>query len=203
MQLFKEHNVTMHFSQIGGSFGGDFSEMRSYMVAKLMWNPYQNADSLMRSFMDLYYGPAAPYMYAYEKLVEGALLGSGQRLWIYDSPISHKDGMLNEHCRKRYNEYFDQAEAAVANQPELLNRVQISRLPLQYAELQIASIQPIDDVQALAAKLAAFRKFAVEENVIWNINEKGNTPEQYCDMYAARYLSGKIKTWQKVHKSAG
>ena len=54
IQLFKEHHATMHFSQIGGSKGGDFPEMRAYMVSKLMWNPYQNADSLMRAFMDGY-----------------------------------------------------------------------------------------------------------------------------------------------------
>ncbi|WP_289731557.1 DUF4838 domain-containing protein, partial [uncultured Alistipes sp.] len=100
IQLFKEHNATMHFSQIGGSKGGDFSEMRAYMVSKLMWNPYLNADSLMRSFMDGYYGAASPYIYQYEKLLEGGLLASDKELWIYDSPVTHKDGMLNAKCRK-------------------------------------------------------------------------------------------------------
>ena len=36
----------------------------------------------------------APYLYQYIKVMEGALIGSGQRLWIYDSPVSHKYGML-------------------------------------------------------------------------------------------------------------
>lgn len=113
----------MHFSQIGGSKGGDFPEMRAYMVSKLMWNPYLNADSLMRAFMDGYYGEAAPYIYQYEKLLEGGLLASGERLWIYDSPVTHKEGMLNTHCRKRYNELFDQAEQAVAGNNNYLKRV--------------------------------------------------------------------------------
>ena len=50
----------MHFSQVNGIRGGDFSEMRAYMIGKLMWDPYQNADSLMRTFMNGYYGAAAP-----------------------------------------------------------------------------------------------------------------------------------------------
>ena len=108
--LFRRNHATMHFSQIGGSYGGDFSEMRTYVVAKLMWNPDQDTDSLMLRFMRGYYGPAAPYIYQYEKLLEGALLAGGQRLWIYDSPVSHKDGMLNAACRKRYGELFDCAE---------------------------------------------------------------------------------------------
>lgn len=90
IQLFKKHHATMHFSQIGGSKGSCFPEMRAYMVSKLMWNPYQNSDSLMRSFMNGYYGAAAPYIYQYEKLLEGGLLASQKGLWIYDSPVTHK-----------------------------------------------------------------------------------------------------------------
>lgn len=136
--LFRRNHATMHFSQIGGSYGGDFSEMRTYVVAKLMWNPDQDTDSLMLRFMRGYYGPAAPYIYQYEKLLEGALLAGGQRLWIYDSPVSHKDGMLNAACRKRYGELFDCAERAVAGDSVLLRRVRLTRLPLMYSNLEIA-----------------------------------------------------------------
>ena len=64
IQLFKEHHATMIFEQINGGRqrGTDFGEMRAYMMAKLMWDPYQNADSLMRTFMKGYYGAAAPYI---------------------------------------------------------------------------------------------------------------------------------------------
>ncbi len=60
IRQFLDHHATMHFSQIGGSKGGDFSEMRAYVVSKLMWNPQQRVDSLMRSFTDGYYGAAGP-----------------------------------------------------------------------------------------------------------------------------------------------
>lgn len=141
IQLFKKNHVTMHFSQVNGIRGGDFSEMRAYMIGKLMWDPYQNADSLMRTFMNGYYGAAAPYLYQYQKIMQGALLAGGQPLWIYDSPISHKNGMLNPVLLKTYNELFDQAEEAVAGDTVLLRRVQLSRLPLQYSELEIARTQ--------------------------------------------------------------
>ena len=38
IQLFKKNHVTMHFSQVNGIRGGDFSEMRAYMIGKLMWD---------------------------------------------------------------------------------------------------------------------------------------------------------------------
>src|SRR5665647_2999747 len=89
MQLFKKNNVNMHFSQIGGSFGGDFSELRSYVVSKLLWNVNCNVDSVIQSFLKGYYGNAAPYLYQCMKIQEGALLGSNIPLWIYDTPITY------------------------------------------------------------------------------------------------------------------
>lgn len=55
-----------------------------------MWNPDVDADVLMKHFLNGYYGAAGEYLYQYIKVMEGALLGSGHRLWINDSPVSHK-----------------------------------------------------------------------------------------------------------------
>ncbi|WP_455593214.1 DUF4838 domain-containing protein [Bacteroides sp.] len=190
IQLFKKNHATMHFSQIAGSRGGDFSEMRAYMVSKLMWNPELNADSLMRSFMEGYYGAAAPYIYQYEKLLEGALLASKADLWIYDTPISHKNGMLNANCRKRYNELFDQAETAVANNKELLDRVRLSRLPLQYSDLEMARIENGHTAEELQQKLDLFKERTTYFNVT-DLNERSNSPQDYCRIYAERYFPGR------------
>jgi len=126
------------------------------MIGKLMWDPYQNADSLMRTFMNGYYGAAAPYLYQYQKIMQGALLAGGQPLWIYDSPISHKNGMLNPVLLKTYNELFDQAEEAVDGDTVLLRRVQLSRLPLQYSELEIARTQVGTDKTKIRELLGLF-----------------------------------------------
>lgn len=199
IQLFKEHNATMHFSQIAGSKGGDFAEMRAYIVSKLMWNPYLNTDSLTHAFMEGYYGQAAPYIYQYQKLLEGGLLASRKDLWIYDSPVTHKDGMLNTNCRKRYNELFDQAEQAVANDPVLLDRVREARLPLQYSELEIARAEGNHDIEEVKAKLKLFNDRAAYFKVP-TLNERNNTPAEYCQLYAERYLPGRAANLAKGAK---
>lgn len=187
IQLFKKNHVTMHFSQVNGSKGTDFSEMRAYMIGKLMWDPYQDADSLMRSFMDGYYGAAAPYLYQYQKIMQGGLLASGINLWIYDSPVTHKNGMLNDQLCKTYDELFDQAEAAVASDPVRLDRVQLSRLSLIYSELEIARTKTNQDVAKVRQQLDYFRqqcrKFGIK-----SLNERSNAPEDYCDLYEKRFL---------------
>lgn len=188
IQIFKEHGATMHHSQIASARGGDFAEMRTYMISKLMWNPYLDADSLMHHFMDGYYGAAAPYIYQYEKMLEGALLASDKELWIYDSPITHKEGMLNAKCLKRYNELFDTAEAAVADSKEHLDHVRMARLPLQYSELEFARKDGLGGAPETIEKLNTFEQRTAEYGVI-EINERHNTPEEYCTLYKSRYMN--------------
>lgn len=187
IQLFRDNNVKMHFAQIASSRGGDFAEMRTYMVSKLMWNPDLDADSLMRSFMSGYYGDAAPYIYEYEKLLEGALLGSNVPLWIYDSPVTHKNGMLNKHLLKRYNELFDKAEVAVASDSARLARVERQRLSLLFSELEIARSNGEATPENIGDKLDRFEKLSARFNVPM-INERNNKPQDYVKLYKERYM---------------
>lgn len=193
MQLFKKHHATMHFSQIAGSRGGDFAELRAYLVAKLLWNTNINVDSTMKHFLDGYYGNGGPYIYRYIKMVEGALMGSGKRLWIYDSPVSHKDGMLKPELMSRYNELFDEAEAAVAGDKTLLMRIQRTRLPLQFSALEIARTEPTMDVDNVNKALDLFESRVKELNVK-AINERSNSPVDYCKLYRERYLPKQVKS---------
>jgi hypothetical protein len=193
MQLFKKNNVNMHFSQIGGSKGGDFSELRSFVVAKLMWDVNCNVDSLIQSFLKGYYGDAAPFLYQYMKLQEGALLGSRIPLWIYDTPITHKNGMLNANLIPRYRKLFDQAEEAVKLDSIFLKRVQQQRLTIQYAELEIARTSAFEDVERIKKELELFRSRANELDVS-TLNERNNTIEEYCDLYLKRNLPNPRKS---------
>jgi hypothetical protein len=187
IQLFKTNHATMHFSQVAGSLGGDFAELRTYLVAKLMWNPQLNMDSLMHHCLDGYYGKAGAYLYRYIQLMQGALLASGLRLWIYDSPVSHKTGMLNTYLMRRYNKLFDEAEKAVNNDAALLKRVQRTRLVLQYAALEIARTEKEKDFAAINNALSLFEARIKEFNVP-TLNERNNSPLDYCSLYRSRYM---------------
>ena len=187
LQLFKEHHATKVFEQINSTKGTDLCELRTYMMAKLMWNPYQDADSLMRGFLDGYYGAAAQPLYQYIKIMQGALLASGINLWIYDSPITHKNGMLRPTLLKTYNQLFDEAEAAVADDEELLRRVRIARLPLQYAQLELARTEPQRDVAQVTRLLDLFEQRTADYGIP-TLNERHNKPSDYCALYRQRFL---------------
>lgn len=187
LQLFKKNHATMVFEQVNGQRGTDFSEMRAYMLGKLMWNPNLNADSLMQTFLNGYYGKAGKYLYEYHKVLQGALLASNTDLWIYDSPVSHKDGMLNGHCMAVYQELFDKAEASVRGDSMHLARVQIARLPIQYSELEIARTQTGLDKAAVERKLETFRERCAKYHIV-HLNERNNLVPDYCRLYEERFL---------------
>ena len=176
---FRKNHATMLFEQVNGERGADFSEMRAWILAKLMWNPDQDTDSLMTVFTDGYYGASAPYMRDYRKTLEKSLLESKLPLWIYDSPISHKNGMLDAEHIQAYNVMFDRAEAAVSGNQTLLDRVWMARLPLQYSELEIARTGVVGDRSALAGKLRTFGEHC----------ERGIVTADYCRNYLSRYLA--------------
>lgn len=187
IRLFHQHHAKMHFSQIAGSRGGDFAELRTYLVSKLMWNPEVNVDSLTHRFLKGYYGEAAPFLYSYMRMMEGALIGSGQRLWIYDSPVSHKNGMLKPALMRRYDRLFDEAEKAVADKPVYLKRVRRTRLPLQYSALEIARTESRKDLADIDRKLTLFEQ-RVREFRVPTLNERSNSPVDYCELYRKRYM---------------
>jgi hypothetical protein len=182
IQLFKNNNVTMHFSEIESDRGGDFAELRAYIVAKLMWNDQLNVDSLMHHFLYGYYGKAAPYIKDYIELMKGALLGSGKELGIFESPMNHLDGMFRPALMKRYNELFNKAELAAAYNTMYLKRVQRSRLPLQYMTLEIARKEGFKDYNSINETLKLFEQ-RTKEFCVTTLREVHYTPAQYCSSY--------------------
>lgn len=130
-------------------------------------------------------------------MLTGALLSSGTPLWIYDSPITHKDGMLNANLRKAYNELFDEAEKAVEADSALLAHVRIARLPLRYSELEIARTENGGNKADVEKALNTFQKTCAMYGVT-TLNERNNNVDDYCRLYRERFLPSDVK-----NKAAG
>lgn len=58
LQIFAENDVIGVFEEGPGSktCNGEFGDLRCYMLARLMWDPYQDVDKLMYEFCEAYYG---------------------------------------------------------------------------------------------------------------------------------------------------
>lgn len=138
IQLFKKYRVSSVFEQGCRGTYSENQELRQYLLAKLLWNPDVNVDSLTNQFLKGYYGAAGPFIGNYLDEMTGALQRSGKTLWIYGSPMQETDAFLSPENTRSYNALFDLAEKAVAGDSALVSRVSKARLPLHYAMLEIA-----------------------------------------------------------------
>lgn len=191
IQLFGSYGVKSVFEQGARKTYTENQELRQYLLAKLLWNPEYNFDSLYTGFLNLYYGPAAPMIRSYNDRMEQALVASGQTLWIYSGPMQETGSFLGSDDIAVYNSYFDKAEKAVAGDTVLTERVVKARLPLRYAMLEIArkNITGPDGFleeqngemvvrKDLEVQLDEFVSLAKRYGVI-TLEEMGLSPDQY------------------------
>jgi len=191
IQFFTLNGVRQHFQQTNTGAGHEFSELKSYLLARLLWNPDCDADAVTREFLDGYYGAAGSWIEQYISQLHEALSRGRARLDIYEPPVAHADDYLSAKNIASYNECFDRAEAAVQSDGEILVRVKAARLPLQYAMLEIGKndlfgprgfyaerdgrFEPRPEMRLL---LENFHATAVRSQVR-NLSESGLTPDDY------------------------
>lgn len=138
LQFFAQNGVSAMFEQGNREVGGEFAELRAWLISKLLWNPNENVDSLMNDFLHGYYGAAAPLIRKYIDTLHGALMASGKPLRIFGSPMEAEESYLTPALMAQYETFFDEAERSVADDAEVLERVRIARLPLAYARMEQA-----------------------------------------------------------------
>jgi len=130
IRFFVENGVTGIFEQ--GAYqspGGEMAELKAWMLAKLLWDPSRETDELIDEFVTGYYGAAGPFIREYIELLHDEAEASEHYLRIGSGPTAP---FFTLDLMGRAWALFDEAEAAVADDPEVLNRVQVARLPLRY-----------------------------------------------------------------------
>jgi len=130
VRFFVEHGVKGLFEQGAyQSVGGEFAELKAWVLAKLLWEPYRDEEFLIDEFCNGYYGAAGPYIREYINYLHDDAISSGHYLSIGSSTSAP---FLSLQLMAKAEELFNQAEEAVKGDAELLNRVQMARLPVRY-----------------------------------------------------------------------
>lgn len=134
LRFYHEHGVEgvylQGMSAKGG--GGEFSLLRPYYGMKLLWDPEQDPDALLRDFLEGYYGAAYEPLFAYIKLLQSKVDVENIHMHMYLNPAQ---GFLTDDVLQQAMELFDNAEAAVKGDAVLLERVRVARMPLTYARV--------------------------------------------------------------------
>ncbi len=133
IRFFANHNVKGLFEQGAyQSHGSEFSELRAWVLAQLMWDPRKNAEELIHEFLEGYYGAAAPAIRDYMTLMHEA--SAGWKLGCF-SPT--KTPFFNFNTMSRAESLWRKALEAVDGNPELMPRVRLGRVWLGYVWLSL------------------------------------------------------------------
>ena len=171
--MYRRHGVVGLFMEGGYASGGgaENAELRSYVMAKLLWNPNENVKKLIDEFHEAYYGQSARFMREYFDLLHDQVRmpprGLGQHFWIYGVPD------FSAQFLSQARHLFQRAEEAAENEV-IRNRVLKARLSIDYVDLLHSMEFQVKDGQYAPVDLdglknhfekffASIRRFGVTE----------------------------------------
>ena len=129
IRIFKEHN-TLGIQEEAQyqSLGGEFSDMKSWVIAKLLWNPDLDTDALTSEFIENYYGAASPFILQYFNLCR-SLVKPDTVMGIY---IHEWNPLFSDEFIAQSLKILDQAAECVKDDEIIRHRVDLVRLQVQY-----------------------------------------------------------------------
>lgn len=142
LQLFRDNHVSMLFEQGWPRPSGEMTELRCYLLSKLMWNPELNTDSLITDFCMGYYGPSGQGVIDYVMASRSHLLQSERALTLYEPMSAHADGFLSPQNISTYYAMIDGAWRSNNGLEPYHTRLQLAMQPLRYAWLEVAKSKP-------------------------------------------------------------
>ena len=191
LKFFADKGCRLMFQQGSSRSLSEFVDLRSYIIAKLLWNPELDPKEIQSDFIYGYYGDAAPYISEYIGMIHDELESTGGDLWIYGYPYTGIASFLRPSLIPVYTELLDKAQEAVKDQPVFNDRVIFARLPLDYAILDISLHNVDEDLSWFSNKEG---QFEIKEDMVNlldtfvsrcnrlnvnTLNEQNFSPEDY------------------------
>lgn len=177
VRLFQKYGVRGLFEQGAyQGYGSEMGELRAWVLAQLLWNPQLDDRALIKEFLEGYYGKAAKPINRYLELLHKESKDFYLACFLRKDPPHLRFEVLGEAER-----LWQQAEQAVAKDPELLARVRLSHLPVRYAML---------------SRWVALRRECWEQNGVWPVaGSRRVIAEEFREVCAG--VPG--KDWTRVH----
>lgn len=175
--------------------GGEFQELRTYIAAKLMWNPQEDINQIIDDFLNGFYGNAAPHIKKYITTLERRYREANTPLGLFDDPDMHKTGYLSLDALNEYDEILKQAEESVTHSAVHLNRVKDIRATVDYAYLHNKVADPLafsmrthspskkknsPAIDSDEKRLSRMQEVMKRAKMV-RIREAGTTPAQYYE----------------------
>ena len=133
IRTFMKYNVMGIRQQANyQSVGGEFSEMKAWVISKLLWNPYQDTRKLVSQFINDYYGEAASCIQQYFDLCHSLIKDDT----VFDIYIDANAPLYTDEFVREAREILNKARQAVASSSEEMRlRVDMVALQIDYLRM--------------------------------------------------------------------
>ncbi|MGN1215866.1 MAG: DUF4838 domain-containing protein [Candidatus Cryptobacteroides sp.] len=130
LQFFRDHGVKGVFEQGMYQEGesGEFGDLRAYVLARLMWNPDEDMESLVTGFMDAFYGDAAAHVREFLDLLQKRVLESGVHFGPAFDCGDRLKGLFSPEDLEHLDEVWEKAVSACMPGSKELLHVQRSQI---------------------------------------------------------------------------
>lgn len=133
IQIFYENNAKGLYEE--GNYyidnsDAEFAEMRTYLLSKLMQNPYLDYEAEMDGYLNGVYGPGGCYIREFIDIITEHAVTDSKHLSIYQSAENTLQNMTDEDVEK-CNELWEKAKT-VAEDDEQLQQIRRTELSWRY-----------------------------------------------------------------------
>ncbi len=167
IRFYADLGVVGLFEQGIDKPSASFTDLKGWIGSKLMWNPHQPAEPLIRRFCEVYYGKAAPYVLDFIKLMGEQDIDETKTPLKYAVPIETMP--LTKEFYRAGRELWVKASSAVEGESEAVKRhVAWGRFGLEYAiagtYAHRSDWRPVVFSRTIAAKLDRAEFTSVRES---------------------------------------
>ena len=193
-KLFKQNNVKGLFVQGYADVPGDFSELRQYLLAKILWDTEINIETTTDDFLRGFYGKAASNIKKYLILLTDNQKNSNADLDIYSGPVQSRNTFLSPEAMNQYDQLLEEAIEAVDGDLTLESRIHKLRLALEFVFFEQSKFYGKDqhgmfiinekgEKEVKKGLNERVRKFAETCNQfgIYELSEDGLSPDKYYE----------------------
>lgn len=195
IQTYKKYNVRGVMNEgVYNTIGGDFYELRAYLLAKLLWNPNIDVDAVIDDFMKGYYQKSSTFMKLYfDKVQSLATEDVHIRHFTIDENRIYSSEFINTSMS-----LLAKAEKA-ANSEEILDRVRRQKMVIAYLQCRKNPVQAIQDgsydlVRNMAKKIGmkSFAEYGDNKSIEDFENKMEKVKKSMNNKYSKEYLEYKL-----------
>lgn len=139
IRFFIDHNVKGIFEQdTYNTPHSELAQLGGYLTAKFLWDPDYDEDTAMNEFLAAYYGAAAKPIRRYIDALHNHTEARDVQIGIWTGPTGDH---LTDDLLIAANAFWQEAEQAVVENADVLARVRLSRMSVDYAIVERGRLQ--------------------------------------------------------------